>query len=247
METKQLLHMLAIHLFIIIINSNNILAQAPTPAPGPPPPPTNITAILEKANRFTTFIRLLQKTQTADRINTQLNNSNSGLTIFAPTDSAFANLQSLSLNSRTDQQKSELVQFHILSSFYSLPQFQTASDPLSTEAGGTDYGEFPVNITTSGNSVNISTGFANASVQNTVYTDNQLAVYEVDQVLLPQKFFVAPPPVIAPAPAPPKHKKGANSNSDENAIANSSNTLCLFKKMFYTLYAISVLAFTLRM
>ncbi|GAB4833669.1 Fasciclin-like arabinogalactan protein 11 [Ancistrocladus abbreviatus] len=188
-----------------------VIAQAPAPAPAGP---TNITAILAKAGQFNTFIRLLQSTQIDNQINNQLNNSNSGLTVFAPTDNAFANLKSGSLNSFTDQQKVALVQFHILPSFLSIPQLQTASNPLRTLAGNSNDGEFPLNVTTSGNQVNITTGVVNTTVSNTIYSDNQLAVYQVDQALLPLEFFTTPSP--APAPAPSKPTKSAKPSDDLN-------------------------------
>ncbi|OAY42661.1 fasciclin-like arabinogalactan protein 11 [Manihot esculenta] len=176
-------------------------AQTPTPAPSGP---TNITAVLEKAGQFTTFIKLMKATQEADQINTQLNNSNQGLTVFAPPDNAFTNLKAGTLNSLTDQEKVQLVQFHILPTFIPMSQFQTVSNPLRTQAGNSANGEFPLNVTTSGNQVNVTTGVNTASVANTIYTDGQLAVYQVDQVLLPLDLFGAP---AAPAPAPSKPEK----------------------------------------
>lgn len=186
-------------------NLTQTTAQAPAPAPAGP---TNITAVLTKAGQFTTFIRLLETTQVGDQINTQLNNSNQGLTIFAPTDNAFSNLKPGMLNSLTDQQKVQLVQFHILPNFLSLSQFQTASNPLRTQAGNSNNGEFPLNVTTSGNQVNITTGVVNTTVSNSIYSDGQLAVYQVDQVLLPLEFFQSPAPAPAPVEGKPK-KKGA--------------------------------------
>ena len=190
---------------LALSNLTKTTAQAPAPAPAGP---TNITAVLTKAGQFTTFIRLLQTTQVGDQINTQLNNSNQGLTIFAPTDNAFSNLKPGMLNSLTDQQKVQLVQFHILPNFLSLSQFQTASNPLRTQAGNSNNGEFPLNVTTSGNQVNITTGLVNTTVSNTIYSDGQLAVYQVDQVLLPLEFFHSPAPAPGPVEGKPK-KKGA--------------------------------------
>jgi len=197
-------------------------AQAPAPAPAGP---TNITAVLTKAGQFTTFIRLLETTQVGDQINTQLNNSNQGLTIFAPTDNAFSNLKPGMLNSLTDQQKVQLVQFHILPNFLSLSQFQTASNPLRTQAGDSNNGEFPLNVTTSGNQVNITTGVVNTTVSNSIYSDGQLAVYQVDQVLLPLEFFQSSAP--APAPVGGKHKKkgakvGDAPDDDSDDTGNAS-------------------------
>ncbi|CAI9762066.1 unnamed protein product [Fraxinus pennsylvanica] len=147
----------------------------PLPAPVPPPPapvppalvpvlpgPTNIIAILGKAKQYTSFIRLLKTTQLADQLNSQLDNSNQGFTIFAPTDVAFSNLKQGMLNSLTDQQKIQLIQFHVLPSFFSVSQFQTASNPLRTQVGNDE--QFPLNVTTTGNQVNITTDTVNATV-----------------------------------------------------------------------------------
>ncbi|KAK6140210.1 hypothetical protein DH2020_026008 [Rehmannia glutinosa] len=227
-------------LLLLFISSTT--AQSPAASPAPPGP-TNVTAILEKAGQFTTFIRLLQNTKVADQINTQLNNSNQGgLTIFAPTDSSFSNLKPGMLNSFSDQQKVELIQFHVLPTVFSPSQFQTASNPLRTQAGGSQ-GSFPLNVTTSGNQVNITTGVTNATVANTIYTDSQLAVYQVDQVLLPLSFFTTP----APAPAPSKPKKAARSadsqSGSDDTPADSSGAIFLSKKTVHiTAFVMLVLA-----
>ncbi|KAL6011097.1 Fasciclin-like arabinogalactan protein 11 [Asimina triloba] len=183
-----------------------VSAQSAAPTPSGP---ANITAILEKAGQYTTLIRLFKTTALADQINSQLNNSNGGLTIFAPTDNAFQSLKAGTLNGLSDQQKVSLMQFHVLPSFISLSQFQTISNPVRTQAGSGD--AYPLNVATSGNQVNISTGIDDATVGNTVYTDGQLAVYQVDKVLLPLSIFGAKTP--APAPAPAKANKPTRSTA----------------------------------
>ncbi|KDP29103.1 hypothetical protein JCGZ_16492 [Jatropha curcas] len=218
---KQLFSTIFLFLIFILYSSASY-AQNPSPAPSGP---TNITAILEKAGQFTTFIKLMKSTQEADQINTQLNNSNQGLTVFAPPDNAFANLKPGTLNSLTDQGKVQLVQFHILPSFIAMSQFQTVSNPLRTQAGNSANGEFPLNVTTSGNQVNVTTGVDTATVANTIYTDGSLAVYQVDQVLLPLDLFGAP---AAPAPAPSKPdedtpvKSPAAGKTSDDSPADSS-------------------------
>lgn len=222
-------------LFILALFLQGIalaMAQAQAPAPGPAGP-TNITAILSKAGQFTMFIRLLKSTQEADQINNQLNNSkSSGLTVFAPTDNSFSSLKSGLLNSLSDQQKVQLVQFHVLPNFVSLSDFQTASNPLRTQAGDSNNGGYPLNITTTGNQVNITTGVVNTTVSNSIYSDGQLAVYQVDQVLLPLAFFQSPAP--APAPVAGKPKKGAKAadtsddNTDDTPAASAASELIKF-------------------
>lgn len=68
--------------------------------------------------------------------------------------------------------------------------------------------------------MNITTGVVNATVANTIYTDKQLAVYQVDQVLLPLALF-GPPPTAAPAPAPTKPEKNVRAS---DAPSGSSDT-----------------------
>lgn len=202
-------------------------AQVPAAAPSGPP---NITAILEKGGQFTMFIRLLESTQQDDQINTQLNNTNQGLTVFAPTDNAFSNLKSGTVNSLSDQEKVRLVQFHVLPTLMTMSQFQTASNPLRTQAGNSDAGEYPLNVTTSGNQVNLTTGVNDATVANTVFSSANLAVYQVDKVLLPLDIFgTAASPAPAPAPskdlpaATPKGSSTDATNVDTSAAALSLN------------------------
>ncbi|XP_074275917.1 fasciclin-like arabinogalactan protein 11 [Silene latifolia] len=216
------------------------LAQAQAPAPGPAGPP-NITAILTKAGQFTMFIRLLETTQEASQINTQLNNSNNGLTIFAPPDNAFTNLKSGMLNSLSDQQKVELIQFHVLPNYISLSQFQTASNPLRTQAGNSDNGQFPLNVTSAGNQVNVTTGVVNTTLSNSIYSDGQLAVYQVDQVLLPLAFFQTPAP--APAPTTAKPKKGAkskDSSDDGSDTTVDSSSASQLMQVAFNKFAVGV-------
>ncbi|KAL5581233.1 hypothetical protein UlMin_013675 [Ulmus minor] len=187
-------------------------AQAPTQVPlvqAPPhralAAPTNVTKILEKAGSYSIFIRLLKSTQVLIQIENQLNVSNT-LTIFSPTNSAFSSLKPGTLNSLTTEQKAQLVQYHVLPTFISLSNFQTLSNPVRTQASSTN--DFPLNITTEGNWVNISTGLVNTSISGTVYTDNQLAIYKIEKVMLPQGIFAPRPkakaPAHSPAPTPAK-------------------------------------------
>ncbi|KAF5470684.1 hypothetical protein F2P56_011181 [Juglans regia] len=162
--------------------------------------PTDVVKILEKAKGYSVFIRLLKSTGLAGQLYGQLNNSNVGFTIFAPTDGAFSSLKAGTINSLSDLQKTQLIQFHILNTVVTLSNFQTLSNPVPTEAGDTSAGEFPLNVTTAGNQVNISTGLVNATLGGTIYSDNQLIMYRVDKVLLPLDIFV-PKTKKAAAPA----------------------------------------------
>ncbi|XP_015693691.2 fasciclin-like arabinogalactan protein 11 isoform X1 [Oryza brachyantha] len=196
-------------------------AQGPTAAPAAPAPATpatpaapapastkttNITGVLAKAGQFNTLIRLMRSTGVAEQIDNQLNSSRNGLTVFAPTDNAFTSLPSGTLNSLSDQQKNSLVQYHVLSTLIPMSQFDTVSNPLRTQAGNNSPGQYPLNVTAEGQQVNISTGVVNATVDNTLFTGDNLVVYQVNKVLLPMAIYGTPAP--APAPLAPTKKKG---------------------------------------
>nr|AFK35566.1 unknown [Lotus japonicus] len=208
---KHQLFTLPLLALMFFFHSTTTLA-ASSPAPAPSSSPTDIIRILKKAGGYTTLIRLLQTTQVATQINAQLINSNAGLTFFAPNDNAFSNLKPGFLNSLNDQQKNELIQFHLLPTFVSMSNFDTLSNPVRTQAGENP-DRLALNVTSSGNTVNMTTGIVNVTVGGSVYSDNQLAVYQVDKVLLPRNFFVAKPP--APAPAPEKAKASKKKSADD--------------------------------
>ncbi|KAJ1261864.1 hypothetical protein BS78_09G063400 [Paspalum vaginatum] len=185
-------------------------ASAPAPAPAAP---KTITAILRKAGQFTKFLQLLQSTREAEQITNQLKGKPSGgggLTVLAPPDSAFSALPVGTLNSLSDQQKTSLVQFHVVSAALPAAQLETVSNPLRTQAGDTGRGRYPLNLTADGASVNVSTGVVNATLDATpLYAGDRLVVYQVSKVLLPWALYGPPVPAPAPAPAQSKEKKKA--------------------------------------
>ncbi|EXB98549.1 hypothetical protein L484_014391 [Morus notabilis] len=214
------MHISSLSLLLILISHaiTAALAQTAAPAKSPgPAPSTDIYKILIKAGQFTVLLRLLRSTQVGDQINNQLSSTNSELTLFAPPDNAFSSLKTGTLNQLSDQQKVQLVQFHLVPAFISISNFQTLSNPVQTQAADTY--EYPLNITTNGSQVNITTGVVNTTITGTVYSDNQLAVYQVDKVLQPLGIFAPRPPPPAPAPAPPKSKKKAETDTDSPAAS----------------------------
>ncbi|KAJ8751545.1 hypothetical protein K2173_016780 [Erythroxylum novogranatense] len=178
-------------------------AQSPAAAPAKSPPktskptgPTDTIKVLLKASHFMSFARLMKAAHLDTQLYGQLNSSMDGVTVFAPTDIAFSNLKPGAVDSLSALQKTEFVQYHILGRFLSLSDFQTLSNPVKTLAGTGS--KLSLTITTTGNSVTINTGVVKTSISGTVYTDKQVAIYQVDKVLLPADLF---PPATAPAPA----------------------------------------------
>ncbi|KAL6607785.1 hypothetical protein ACP70R_040848 [Stipagrostis hirtigluma subsp. patula] len=211
---------LAYVVFILVLSAapsaHGQAAAADAPAPTPAPP-KSITAVLTKAGQFTKFLRLLQSTQEADQITNQLKGKSStgGLTVFAPPDSAFSALPVGALNALSDQQKTSLVQFHVVSQLIPADQLDTVSNPMRTQAGDTGPGKYPLNVTADdAGHVNVSTGVVNATVDSTLYAGERLVVYQVSKVLLPWALYGPPlPPAPAPAPAPAKKKKKAGTEA----------------------------------
>ncbi|KAG6527912.1 fasciclin-like arabinogalactan protein 9 [Zingiber officinale] len=215
---------LAAVLLLLLFSASEAATVAPAPeAPGK----LNLTGILEKGGQYENFIRLLKATQVGEQIESQLNNSFNGLTIFAPTDNAFDNLKAGTLNGLSSQEQVSLVLYHVLPRFYSPTTFQTTSNPVSTQASGGN-GVYTVNITASSSSsqLNVSTGVNQAPVSNHLYLDFPLAIYSVDSVLLPYQLFGPKPPAAAPSPLVKPKKatpRAADSTADAPATTASAD------------------------
>ncbi|KAG9149916.1 hypothetical protein Leryth_009992 [Lithospermum erythrorhizon] len=210
---------------LFIFQVPQIYAQSSS-APAPSPPgPINITAILEEARQFSIFIRFLKETQLGNQINTQVNSSTEGMTVFAPTDNAFNNLPSGTLNDLSDKQQIQLIQYHVLPKYYNQESLVTVSNPVRTQATGQDGHQFGLNFTGSANQLNVSTGIVNTQVYNALRKDPPLAIYQVDKVLLPVDFTMPPAPASSPpSPAAKGKKEGGAAAKDSAAEEPSPDT-----------------------
>nr|KYP68508.1 Fasciclin-like arabinogalactan protein 11 [Cajanus cajan] len=170
----------------------------------------------------------MKTTQLINQLNAQLLTTKSGgITILAPDDSAFSELKAGFLNSLSDGQKLELLQFHVISEYVSSSNFDTLTNPVRTLAGAKP-GKVELNVISYGGSVNISTGEVNTTITGIIYTDKHLAIYKVGKVLLPMDFFaVAKAPAKGPSLAPepssdaakaPKADKDESSSSDSSQV-----------------------------
>ncbi|XP_057870076.1 fasciclin-like arabinogalactan protein 12 [Cryptomeria japonica] len=189
------------------------LSLSPAPAPAPPPAPhfVNITDVLQQAGQFKTFLSLLKGSQVENQLQTQANNTQQGLSLFAPSDTAFASLRreyKAMINKLTDQQKTSLLEYHAVPTFYSLGQFQSLSSPIST------MGPYKFNVSAFGAQVNMSTGLVNAPISSSIFSQSPVAVYEVDKVLLPEEIFGLPIPTPAPTPEPVSAPESAMAPTD---------------------------------
>ncbi|CAK9160869.1 unnamed protein product [Ilex paraguariensis] len=208
---------------LLLLLSPQTQAQSPS-APAPAPSgPINITAILEKPGGFSDFIHLLNVTQAGNQIDNQVNNSNDGMTVFAPTDNAFDNLPAGTLNKLTMEQQVLLVQYHVLPKFYSLTDLLTVSNPVQTQANGPNGKNFGLNFTGQGNQLNVSTGVVETQIYNAVRSNRPLAVYQVDKVLLPLEFYESLAPSSSPPP-PPENAPASGPSGTKTTAAKPSST-----------------------
>lgn len=199
------------------------LSSPPVSAPAPTPHYVNISNVLEQAGQFKTFLSLIAGTQAETQLQTQANNTQQGLTLFAPSDGAFSSLRpkyKAMLGKLTDTQKISLLQYHAVPMFYTLGQFQALSNPVST------MGSYKFNVSAFGAQVNVSTGLVNAPLTSSIFSQAPVAVYEIDKVLLPEEIFGLPSPTPAPSPEPVSAPTPSLSPSEgvQSPLSSSDNT-----------------------
>ncbi|KAK4344190.1 hypothetical protein RND71_037284 [Anisodus tanguticus] len=194
--------------------------QSPAPAPAPGPQYTNLTELLSLAGPFHTFLNYLVSTKVIDTFQEQANNTEEGITLFVPKDSAFSKLKKPSLLNLTTDQLKSLCLFHALPHYYSLADFKNLSEisPVNTFAGGALYS---LNFTDVSGTVHLTSGWANTKVSSAVHVTYPVAVYQVDKVLLPEAIFgtdIPPTPVVDIAPT-------ADSPASKNVAAASPDSM----------------------
>ncbi|PKU74799.1 fasciclin-like arabinogalactan protein 7 [Dendrobium catenatum] len=210
-----------------------LLPPSPSPAPAPAPNHVNLTNLLSFAGPFHTFLNLLIQTNVIQTFQNQANNSDQGITIFVPNDSAFSKLEKPSLSNLTKKQLKSLLLYHAFPKFYSLSDFNNLSthNPVSTFAGR----QYTLNITDTNGLIHVGSDWSNPKISSSVYSTDPAAVYEVNSVLLP-KAIVTTAPALTPAPAPapdltpssdlsPAGQKGSGAapKSSESGNTNSSS------------------------
>ncbi|XP_020114302.1 fasciclin-like arabinogalactan protein 4 [Ananas comosus] len=184
-----------------------------------PPVGVNITRVLVDARGFNVAASMLEASGVAAEF--EGDEGGAGITVFVPTDDAFAGLPATwRLQSLPAQEKAVVLRFHVLHSYYPLGSLESIVNPvqptLATEDTGA--GRFTLNITRVNGSVAIDTGIVQASITRTVFDQNPVAVFAVSRVLLPREIFggggnaaaggggpgpgAAPPPVEAAGMAP---------------------------------------------
>ncbi|KAF3331081.1 Fasciclin-like arabinogalactan protein 7 [Carex littledalei] len=221
-------------IILTLFISTPTLAQAPapmfmppTPAPAPAPHYVNLTDLLSVAGPFQTFLNYVVQTKVIDTFQNQANNTDQGVTLFVPKNSAFTALKKTTFSNLTEEQLKSLLLYHGFPKYYSLAEFKNLSalNPVSTFAGG----QYTVNLTYDMGTVRVASMWSNPNVTSSVYSTRPVAVYEVNKVLLPLQIFSTDPP-LAPAPAPaPESSKPSDlapkaSSTDSNPKSTDSES-----------------------
>ncbi|GAB2274975.1 Fasciclin-like arabinogalactan protein 7 [Dionaea muscipula] len=177
-------------------------AASPAPAPAPAAYHVNLTHLLTYAGPFDKFLNYLESSQVLDTLQNQANDTEEGLTLFAPDDGAFSSLKKSTISNLTQYQLKSLCLFHALPHYYSLSDFKNLSQSSITTFAG---GQYTLNFTDISGTVHLSSGWSNTKIISSVVSTDPVAVYAISEVLLPEAIYGTNiPPTPAPAPAPEK-------------------------------------------
>ncbi|KAK9279643.1 hypothetical protein L1049_013322 [Liquidambar formosana] len=165
-----------------------------------PPLGLNITKALIDGHNFNVAASMLTASGVVEEF--EADEGGAGITLFVPTDRAFAELPTTErLQSLPADKKAVILKFHVLHSYYPLGSLESIVNPvqptLATEDMGA--GSFTLNISRVNGSVAIDTGIVQASVTQTVFDQNPVAIFGVSMVLLPREIF-GKNPMVAPKP-----------------------------------------------
>jgi uncharacterized surface protein with fasciclin (FAS1) repeats len=174
----------------------------------PPAAAVNITRVLADARAFNVAASMLEASGVAGEF--EADERGAGITVFAPTDDAFAGLPAGDrLQSLPADRKATVLRFHVLHSYYPLGSLESIVNPLqptlATESSNA--GRFTLNITRANGSVAIDTGVVQATITRTVFDQNPVAVFAVSKVLLPKEMFARigdDSSIVAAAASPPR-------------------------------------------
>lgn len=206
------------NIILMILSSTSHIANSQAtlaPAPAPAPPVVNLTDLLSHAGPFLTFLAHIRDTQVIETFQDRAANPTDGITIFAPSDSAFSSLNTLSppLSNLTRDQLQSLLLFHALPTYYTLTDLsKNLSGTTATTLAGARYS---LNLTDdSSGTITVDSGWTRTAITSSVYSTAPVAVYAVGHVLIPEAIFGTAPPPLPPAPPssalPPKGPGGVD-------------------------------------
>ncbi|KAL9687057.1 hypothetical protein QQ045_031453 [Rhodiola kirilowii] len=204
-----------------------------------PPLGLNITKALIDGHNFNVAASLLSASGVVNEF--EADEGGAGITLFVPTDEAFADLlPSQNLQSLSAEMKAVVLRFHVLHSYYPLGSLESIVNPvqptLATESMGA--GRFTLNISKLKDSVAIDTGVVQATVTQTVIDQNPIAIFGISRVLLPREFFGKIPTISSSNQAPSPEISAwsdVHINSKAQSPAPAPSTGVKIKHEFFSL------------
>ncbi|KAL6341623.1 hypothetical protein AAG906_032744 [Vitis piasezkii] len=174
-----------------------------------PPLGLNITKTLIDGHNFNVAASMLMASGVVEEF--EADEAGAGITMFIPTDDAFADLPTTErLQSLPADKKAVVLKFHVLHSYYTLGSLESIVNPvqptLATEEMGAE--SFTLNISRVNGSVAIDSGIVQASVTQTVFDQNPVAIFGVSKVLLPREIF-GNNPISTTRPSPNNEATGS--------------------------------------
>ncbi|KAM0026003.1 putative fasciclin-like arabinogalactan protein [Helianthus debilis subsp. tardiflorus] len=213
-----------------------------------PPLGLNITKAITDGHNFNVAASMLAASGVVQEFESDENGA--GITMFVPTDDAFADLPATAnFQSLPADKKADVLRFHVLHSYYPLGSLQSIVNPvqptLATEDKGA--GMFTLNISRVNGSVAINTGIVIASVTQTVLDQNPVAIFGISRVLLPKEIFGkndenapvgngAPSPVSSSSPGdfPPEFFVPSLPPENREELHSSATVRCVNFVVFCT-------------
>ncbi len=141
--------------------------------------PDAFGTVVDAASKRYFFETLVQAVVDA-QLATALSDENATLTVFAPTDEAFANLPDGLLASLTTQQLAEILQYHVLGA-------QVASGDLNPEQEPASLTGESVFVTVDNGDITVN-GSSSVDVNRADITTNNGIIHTIDRVLLPDAY-----------------------------------------------------------
>ncbi|XP_047943645.1 fasciclin-like arabinogalactan protein 2 [Salvia hispanica] len=201
---------------IAVIQISNTLTSPEAEAPTAAPSDLNVTSLMAKqgCQTFSDMI-VSQGVQSTFSDSVQ-----GGLTIFCPSDEALDDFRPRYKN-LTAEGKSSLLLYHGVPVYSSLGMLRASNGLMNTLATeGTK--KFDFTVQNDGDDVKLKTKIVTATITGTLIDEDPLAVFKIDEVLLPKELFKAAPPAPAPKPAPKSKSKskGAAAGDDDDEEAD---------------------------
>ncbi|KAL1821431.1 hypothetical protein DCAR_0417842 [Daucus carota subsp. sativus] len=201
-----------------VIQISQILTSPEAEAPAPAPSTQNITKLMS-AHGCKVFADTLSA---SDALKTYEDNVDGGLTIFCPLDDAFKKFQPKFKN-LTVAGKQALLESHAVPVYESMQMLKQNNGLMNTLA--TDgASKFDLTVQNDGDEVTLKTKLVTARITGTLFDEQPLAIYTLNNVLLPKELFKAalsPTPAPAPAPEAADAPKGSKKKKKKSKVANS--------------------------